>query len=114
MCGYLLTLFYKKQDHRTQTYSLGRTLANFPTSFLTSFSDIFSDMIRKLYLAKIDVNFLHEPVHILRLCIALFCYSLFKNDISKLTDARFSNDVKKDVGKHVGKHVGKDSGLMTS
>ena len=46
-------------------------------------------------------------MHILILCIAMFCYSLLKNDISKLTDTRFSNDVKKDVGKHVGKHVRK-------
>ena len=51
--------------------------------------------------------FLHKPVPILRLCIALFCYSLLKNHISKLTDTRFSNDVKKDVGKHVGKHFRK-------
>ena len=46
-------------------------------------------------------------MHILRLCIALFCYSLLKNDISKLTDTRFSKDVKKDVGKDVGKDVRK-------
>ena len=44
---------------------------------------------------------------ILRLCTAFFCNSLLKNDLSKLTDTRFSNDVKKNVGKHVGKHVKK-------
>ena len=49
-------------------------------------------------------------MHILRLCIALFCYSLLKNGISKLTYTRFSKDVKKNVGKHVGKDVTKDIG----
>ena len=49
-------------------------------------------------------------MHILRLCIALFCYSLLKKDISKLTDTRLSKDVKKDVGKDVGKDVRKDVG----
>ena len=53
------------------------------------------------------INITEQNCFLLTIWIILFCYSLLKIDISKLTDTRFLNDVKKDVGKHVGKHVKK-------
>ena len=94
------------QPSETLMLLLGRNLVSFLTCFPTSFLTWLESFIS----AKRDVIFLHKPVHILRLCIALFCYSLLKNDISKLTDTRFSKDVKKHVGKDVGKDVRKDVG----